>query len=272
MELGQRIKAARLEAGLSQRQLCGQVCTRNMLSLIESGRAKPSMETLRYFAGQLGRPLSWFLGEEVTASPNQAVMEKAEKALKDGDFSVGLETLGEYRGPDPVFDSSRYFLEIAFLLELADRAVQQRKFPYARGLLERVAQIGANTLYPWDRQRWLLLRFAAGEQATVIAPQLTGVPQRLLLLATAALEKGEPKQAEACLLAMAERSAEACLLLGRALLAQEQYAAAAAALQEAEPELPAQCIPLLEICYRELGNFELAYQYACKARTLQAGN
>ena len=35
MELGQRIKQARLEAGLSQRQLCGQRLTRNMLSLIE---------------------------------------------------------------------------------------------------------------------------------------------------------------------------------------------------------------------------------------------
>ena len=272
MELGQRIKKARLEAGLSQRQLCGQVCTRNMLSLIESGRAKPSMETLRYFAQRLGRPLSWFLGEETTASPNQQIMEKAEAAWKDGAFSACLECLEAYRSPDLIFDNSRYFIEILCLLELADSAVQQGKLPYARGLLERVAQAGANTLYPWDRQRWLLLRFAAGEQATVIAPQLTGVPQRLLLLATAALEKGEPKQAEACLLAMAERSAEACLLLGRALLAQEQYAAAAAALQEAEPELPAQCIPLLETCYRELGNFELAYQYACKARNLQAGD
>ena len=39
MDIGSRIKQARLEAGLSQRQLCGDTITRNMLSLIENGTA-----------------------------------------------------------------------------------------------------------------------------------------------------------------------------------------------------------------------------------------
>ena len=39
MELGQKVKQARLELGLSQRQLCGDVITRNMLSKIENGEA-----------------------------------------------------------------------------------------------------------------------------------------------------------------------------------------------------------------------------------------
>ena len=49
MELGQRIKAVRLEKGLSQRQLCGSMITRNMLSQIENGSARPSMDTLAYW-------------------------------------------------------------------------------------------------------------------------------------------------------------------------------------------------------------------------------
>ena len=57
MEIGQRLKQARLEMGLSQRQLCGDVITRNMLSLIENGAARPSMDTLSYLAGRLGKPL-----------------------------------------------------------------------------------------------------------------------------------------------------------------------------------------------------------------------
>ena len=272
MELGQRIKAARLEAGLSQRQLCGDVCTRNMLSLIESGRARPSMETLRYFAGQLGRPLSWFLGEEVTASPNQQVMEKAEKAWQDGRFSDGLEILGSYRGPDPVFDGSRYFLEVAFLLELAERAVAQEKIPYARGLLERVARAGANTLYPWDRQRWVLLRFAAGEGAQALAPLLQDLSPQLQLLAQAAMDRGDPARAAEYLTAVDDRSPDWYLQMGTALLQQKKYTDAAQLLQQVETHFPAQCYPMLEICYRELGNFEQAYHYACKARTLQAGN
>ena len=62
--LGQRLKQARIEAGLSQRQLCGEEITRNMLSQIESGKAKPSMQTLTYLAQKLGKSVSWFLGEE----------------------------------------------------------------------------------------------------------------------------------------------------------------------------------------------------------------
>ena len=52
MELGEKIKQARLEAGLSQRQLCGDTVTRNMLSQIENGSARPSMDTLRFFAAR----------------------------------------------------------------------------------------------------------------------------------------------------------------------------------------------------------------------------
>lgn len=265
MELGQRIKEARLEAGLSQRQLCGEVCTRNMLSLIESGRAKPSMDTLRHFARQLGRPLSWFLEEEAAVSPNRSVMEKAEKALWDGDFSGGLEILGNYRGPDPAFDGARYALEIACLLELADGAVKQGKIPYARGLLERVARVGASTPYPWDRQRWLLLRFAAGEEPRNLAPALTGMSQRLQLLAAAAMAE-DPERAQRYLEAVDDRSPQWYLSMGQTLLRKKDYAGAAQALQAAEAQLPTQCIGLLEVCYREMGNFELAYKYACKAR------
>ena len=47
MDLGRRLKQARLDAGLSQRQLCGTEITRNMLSQIENGNARPSMDTLR---------------------------------------------------------------------------------------------------------------------------------------------------------------------------------------------------------------------------------
>ena len=46
MSLGEKLRQARLEAGLSQRALCGEEITRNMLSRIENGAAQPSMRTL----------------------------------------------------------------------------------------------------------------------------------------------------------------------------------------------------------------------------------
>ena len=45
MELGEKLRLTRLEAGLSQRALCGDEITRNMLSRIENGAARPSMKT-----------------------------------------------------------------------------------------------------------------------------------------------------------------------------------------------------------------------------------
>ena len=77
MTLGEKIKQARLEAGLSQRQLCGEEVTRNMLSQIENGSAKPSMATLSYFATRLGKSVSFFLEEEAVCSPNQEIMTAA---------------------------------------------------------------------------------------------------------------------------------------------------------------------------------------------------
>ena len=77
MELGQRIRQLRLSKGMSQRQLCGDVITRNMLSQIENGSARPSMDTLSYLAARLEKPVSFFLEEDTVTSPNQAVMTRA---------------------------------------------------------------------------------------------------------------------------------------------------------------------------------------------------
>ena len=84
MSIGSKLKQARLEAGLSQRQLCGDVITRNMLSLIENGSARPSMDTLAYLAERLGKPMGFFLGEK---NPNADCLESARAAYVRGDFS-----------------------------------------------------------------------------------------------------------------------------------------------------------------------------------------
>lgn len=62
MTMGERLRRAREEAGLSQRQVCGDQITRNQLSQLEHDRVGPSVENLRYFVGQLGRPVSYFFG------------------------------------------------------------------------------------------------------------------------------------------------------------------------------------------------------------------
>ena len=91
--LAERLKQARREAGLSQRQLCGDVITRNMLSQIESGKARPSMQTLTYLAQTLGKPVSWFLGEMPEPQPAEQTLAQARLCYKQGQHEQCLELL-----------------------------------------------------------------------------------------------------------------------------------------------------------------------------------
>ena len=111
MELGQKLKHARQAAGLSQRQLCGDVITRNMLSQIENGNAQPSMATLQHLAKQLGKPVSFFLDEE-PASGNQQRILQARSATSE----EKLRLLADYEGPDPIFDPEYFFLKASICI------------------------------------------------------------------------------------------------------------------------------------------------------------
>ena len=103
MTIGEKIRLARQEAGLSQRQLCGQQVTRNMLSQIENGSARPSVDTLTYFAAQLGKPVSYFLDEDSLSSPNQAIMASARAAYAAHDYDGALTALKNYQSPDEMW-------------------------------------------------------------------------------------------------------------------------------------------------------------------------
>lgn len=62
--IGQRIREARLRAGLTQQQLAGERYTKAYVSALETGVARPSMVALRYLSERLGHPASHFIDEE----------------------------------------------------------------------------------------------------------------------------------------------------------------------------------------------------------------
>ena len=170
MALGEKIRRLRVERGLSQRQLCGDQITRNMLSQIENGSARPSMETLRYLAAQLGKPVGFFLDEAPEVPYNQAVLLQARQEKGSG----VLEVLENYQAPDPVFDPERYLLEALTCLDLAEEALGQNKQVYALALLEQAQAAGERTPYYTQtlRRRNLLLQFQAGVDAQSLAMRL----------------------------------------------------------------------------------------------------
>ena len=65
--LGERIKKLRKEKKLTQSELAGERLTKGMLSLIENGKAQPSMESLRFLAKQLDVEVSELLDDGTLA-------------------------------------------------------------------------------------------------------------------------------------------------------------------------------------------------------------
>ncbi len=269
MGIGQKIKQARLEAGLSQRQLCGDTITRNMLSLIESGRARPGMDTLSALAGRLGRPISYFLEEQAVLLPNRQVIDRARQAFADGAWEQALAALEEYAPPDPVFDPERYLLEALCTLEMASAAISEGRDAYARELLDRAARAGERTPYYTSglERRLLLLAFrVAPTSAEEIVSRLPGWEDEVLARGYAAFLQAEYARCAAILEGADRRDGQWYLLRGQAALESGDPAAAAEFLCRAEETLPARTMPLLERCYRELGDYKMAYEYACKQR------
>ncbi len=267
-DLGRRLKEARLEAGLSQRQLGGEKLTRNMLSLIENGAAAPSLDTLSYLAARLGKPVSYFLEEQTVTSPNQEAMSRARAAYQRGDAPETLAALEGYREPDPVFDQEYRLLSALSRMDLAQAAVAQGRRPYAVALLDQAARAGEQCAYfgPWKGRLLLLLAQADPERIPEAARALPSLDPPLLLLAQAAMDGGDPVRCAACLDAALDREGpDWNLLRGQAYLAQGNFEAAAKCLHLAEDSRPA-AVPLLEQCYRELGDYKMAYFYACKQK------
>ena len=258
MTVGEKIRKARLEQGLSQRQLCGEQVTRNMLSLIENGSARPSMDTLSYFAAQLGKPVSFFLDETAVVSPNADIMASARAAHAAEDYANALALLADYRNPDPVFDSEKALLEALCCLTLAESAISEDRQPYARQLLERIDVSSPYFTAALRREHQLLLG--------TLPP---ADDRELLLRAEAALKSENFSRALAYLSAAEDHETDRWnLLCGRTYFAMKHYAKAVPHLQKAENAAPKTCLSALEVCFRELDDFENAYRCACKLREL----
>ena len=269
MELGKRLKQVRQELGISQRQLCGERITRNMLSQIENGSATPSMATLSYLAEQLGKPVSYFLEGQTSASPNQTAMEQARQAYARESYAEALALLEDYQGPDDLFDPERYLIETLSLLALSRQVRLQGKTVYAQTLLQRAKQAGEHTPYYTEdlEQRRILEQYLTQpNQAAQLAKQLNYDDTQQLLLAQAALESGEYTRAAAILDGMPGENPRWQYLRGQAALKAEDYALAAAHFRLAEDAYPVPCARALEQCYRELEDYKQAYFYACKLR------
>src|SRR5487761_323551 len=101
------VKQARAEAGLSLAQVAGDEISRTAIYFVETGKAKPSMETLKLIAERTGRPLDYFLSRPSTmeARSTSSTVE-LERLVVTGDpkgaLAAGDAHLSAERDPEMV--------------------------------------------------------------------------------------------------------------------------------------------------------------------------
>lgn len=266
LTMGERIRQARLEAGLSQRELAGEMMTRNMLSALEHDGAKPSVASLVYLSEKLCKPIGYFFGEEPPWVPEAGQMAQARAAYGRGDWQGCLDALKGLNEPD--FQAEQGLLRALSVLYLAEEAEQAGRMPYARELLRQARQT-QSPYFPRELERRRLVleaRTAVNpSQKSAIAAQIPMEEQVLELKAECALADGDGGRAVALLEAMENHSGNRWnWLRGEVHFAAKEYAAAAKCYHRAEEAMPFQTRQRLEICYREMEDYKMAYYYATK--------
>lgn len=146
MTLGQKIKAARQERGMTQKELVGDYITRNMLSKIENDSATPSVRTLNYLAQALGVPSGYFLsGAPISDGSVPDGLDGARSAFREGRWADCLAALEE----DKLAGTSDegYLLHARAGLQAARAALERGDWAAARELAESAQYYNQEGMY-----------------------------------------------------------------------------------------------------------------------------
>lgn len=112
--IGERIKNIRQQKMMTQKELCGSVITRNMLSCIENGTANPSIKTLEYIAERLNIPAGILISEEegsFTLKKSSSI-DDIRRAYKNEDYLICIDicrSLGDADDEINMIMSHAYF-------------------------------------------------------------------------------------------------------------------------------------------------------------------
>lgn len=146
MTLGQKIKNARLERGMTQKELVGEAITRNMLSKIENDAATPSVRTLDYLARTLDLPVGYFLGESGLSDGSVPDgLDEARAAYREARWLDCLAALDADKHAGSTDEG--YLLHARAGASAAAQALQRGDFVTARELAETAQYYNQEGMY-----------------------------------------------------------------------------------------------------------------------------
>lgn len=286
MNLGEKIKNARLERHMTQKDVVGDYITRNMLSKIENGSATPSVKTLEYLASALGLPAGYFMTESNGDELTPGSISDARAQFKQGNFDACVQLL-------EALDMEGGYRDEAMLL-MARAKIGLSKKAMAEGRYEEAIRLAQEAISHNDESLYVSTAFRT-EALLLIARctmelegdflkamddyQASYQDQGLgefyrLTMAEYYIGQGDLASAKKemdSILRLSEASKPAYLMLqGSMDLKDSQYEQAAKQLEKAEQlarttgsnYFMSSLYAMLEQCYREMEDFKKAYHYA----------
>lgn len=147
-KIGQKIRDIRLSKGITQRELAGDKITRNMLSLIESGNASPSISTFMYLVERLDTPAGYFFSatdEDEGLYHKLLKIDEIKECYKIGNYRRLEEIAGSI--PSSAYDDELSYIMAVAYLHLATESAQEFDMRTAAERLATAEVLAANTVY-----------------------------------------------------------------------------------------------------------------------------
>lgn len=154
MTIGEKIKRIRADKKITQSELVGNKITRNMLSAIESDKASPSLDTLRYLASRLGVPIDYLVSDEYDLDfyLKSKLISEIKQSYSNKKYNECIELISGIQNPD---DEISYILA-SCNFELGISAVRYGSMRSAAEYFERSVAASKLTMYDTSRYQTLI--------------------------------------------------------------------------------------------------------------------
>ena len=276
MTVGEKIRLRRKELGLTQREVAGENMTRNLICRIERGDCLPSLDSLSAIAKALSVPVSYLVSEEddFTAFAVGAMLPDLREAYASGRFADVMTLIGKLP-PEGVADEVAY-IGAAAALGLAERSMREGNLKKIPEYVEAAKDYAKKTVLPTD---WILARAELCRAVAKSPESPRWEVRREEYLASAEKAIGYNDY-----LYLTDETGIACNResinlhrQAREMLANRRYREALTTLLALEekkstgeltPYFLYRIYSDTETCYRELGDFEMAYRYSSKRVSL----
>ncbi len=276
MTIGEKVRTLRKKKKMTQAHLAAGCVSRNMLSLLEMDKVQPSLDTLRHIAKTLSVPVGYFLDddEDFFFYQKKQSIEKIHGLFKGRKYKSCLAEIKKLSRTD---DELAYIAAVC-TTKLGVSATQNGNLQQACALFDEAEDFSKHTAYDTEAMKILSLLYRPVAE-NVQAPLFGFDKESYNTLCK------EATQADFYHYLMQDteytykEGRYADHAAAKQLIREKRYADAVQVLQRIEDTLsdgPYDAYLFfgiytdLELCYKELYDFEKAYRYVGKRMSLLA--